>query len=171
MRKLRVMDSFPSPAGLLPADGRLSRLLEINQEMAALRLEQERILQSLLPDSDPELFFDDRRRRIYWGTGSVKLGKKSYLFIKTLWQGKDHLAEFAELEECVWTQRTETKMFVDRSTVTMLVRHTQKNLTEANFPYKIEAVKNFSNQELKGFRLTLPSDKKKILHPKGSRVV
>jgi hypothetical protein len=137
-------------------DSRLHRILEINLQIDVLRREQEQIVQSLLPDEEPELFFDDHLRRIYWGCGSVKLGKKAFLFIKTIWLGENHRAEFAELEESVWTQHLETEMFVSRRTVTMLVRHTQKNLTEAHFPYRIEALKNFSNRELEGFRLVLP---------------
>ena len=171
MRKLSVVNAPRDFGNAISADNRLFRLLEISQEMAVLRQEQEQILKSLLPDTMPELLFDDQRRRIYWGGGSVKLGKKSYLFVKTVWQGEDHKAEFAELEENVWTQYTDRKMFVDRSTVAMLVRHTQKNLTEANFPYEIESIKNFSSQELEGFRLVFPAVKKKILQTEKSMVV
>ena len=171
MVKLKVVNAVQNSAGGIPVDDRLYRLLEISQEIATLRDEQEKILQSLLPNTMPELLFDDLRRRIHWGGGSVKLGKKSYIFVKTVWSGEDHRAEFADLEENVWMQNTEKKMFVDRSTVTMLVRHTQKNLTEANFPYKIESIKNFSSQELEGFRLVLSEDKKKILQAKKNLVV
>jgi len=152
-------------------DNRLYRILEINRQIDNLRQEQERIVQSLLPDVEPELFFDDLRRRIYWGGGSVKLGKKAYMFIKTIWFGENHRAEFAELEENVWTQHVETEMFVARRTVSMLVRHTQNNLTEANFPYKIEALKNFSNQELEGYRLVFPVGQKNILPTKDEGAV
>ena len=171
MVKLKVVDTLQDCVGGVPIDNRLYRLLEISQEMATLRNEQEKILQSLLPETMPELFFDDSRRRIYWGGGSVKLGKKSYIFVKTVWFGEDHQAEFADLEENVWIQNTEKKMFVDRSTVAMLVRHTRKNLTEANFPYEIENIKNFSSQELEGFRLVSLGGKKKILQTGKSRVV
>ena len=153
-------------------DGRLYRLLEINQEMAALRCEQEQILKSLLTNSEPELSFDDQRRRIYWEGGSVKLGKKSYLFVKTVWRGENHQAEFAELEENVWLRHAETEeMFVDRCTVSMLARHTQKNLNEAHFPYLIEPIKNFSGRELEGFRFVFPGQKKKILPQKPESMI
>jgi len=171
MVKLKVVNASQDCVGGIPVDNRIYRLLKISQEMAALRNELEKILQSLLPDTMPELFFDDPRRRIYWGNGSVKLGKKSYIFVKTVWLGEDHKAEFADLEENVWIQNTEKKMFVDRSTVAMLVRHAQKNLTEANFPYEIESIKNFSSQELEGFRLVFSGDKKKILHSEKNWVV
>jgi hypothetical protein len=153
------------------ADHRLYRLLEISQEIADLQREQEQILQSLLPKAMPELVFDDQRRRIYWGGGSVKLGKKSYLFVKTVWNGEEHQADFTELEENVWLEYAENEVFVDRSTVAMLVRHTQKNLIEANFPYEIEGVKNFSNRELEGFRMVFGDDKKKILQSEKTNLV
>ena len=155
----RVLDKVRVSDYPITVDGCLRRLLEVNCQMDVLRRELEQIIQRLLsPNVKQELSFDDHRRRIYWSGGSVKLGKKSYLFIKTLWLGECHQAELAELEENVWAQHIETKAFVARHTVSMLVRHTQKNLTEANFPYKIETVKNFSSQELEGFRLTLPSN-------------
>jgi len=141
----------------------LHRFFEISQQIDALRSEQEKIVRALLPEAKPELFFDDHRRRIYWSGGSVKLGKKSYLLVQTIWTGEDHHAEFTEVEENVWLQHAETEMFVHRCAVAMLVRHTQKNLKEANFPYEIETVKNFSSRELEGFRLVLPDVKKKIL--------
>ena len=152
-------------------DSRLYRLLEINQQIDILRGEHEQILQSLLPEAKPELCFDDHRRRIHWGGGLIKLGKKSYLFVKTIWFGENHQAELTELEENVWTQHWETETFVDRCTVSMLVRHVQKNLNEANFPYEIEAVKNFFSRELEGFRLILRHDKKKTLQSDGTESV
>ena len=152
-------------------DGYLRQLLEVNSQMDALRHEQERIIRLLLPDVKPELSFDDHRRRIYWSGGSVKLGKKSFLFIKTLWQGERHRAEIAELEENVWTQHTETGAFVARRTISMLVRYTEKNLTEANFPYKIEPLKNRFRRELEGFRLILRHNQKKALPSKKEDVV
>jgi hypothetical protein len=131
----------------------LCRLLEINRQMESLRTEQERLLQSLLPDGKPELFFADHKRRISWSGGSVKLGKKSYLFVKTVWLGENHQVEFSELEETVWKKQLAEKMFISLQTVSMLVRHTQKNLTEVGFPYEIESLKNDSSRELEGFRL------------------
>ena len=144
----------------------LYRLSEISRQIDVLRQEQERIFQLLLPDTEPDLFFDDDKRRIYWSGGSVKLGKKSYAFVKTLWHGKDRCADLAELEENVWMKYPETETFIDRCTVTMLARHTQKNLNEVHFCYEIESVKNPSNQELTGFRLILLYPKKKNLQTK-----
>ena len=149
------MDSFRNCDCAIVANAGINRLLEIGDQIDALRREQERITKSLLCDTESELRFDDHRRRVYWAGGSVKLGKKSYLFVKTLWFGENHQAELAELEENIWTQRSATEGFIARRTVSALVLHTQKNLTEAYFPYEIEAVKNFSSRELEGFRLVL----------------
>ena len=167
----KALDSIGSRDYPVTVDGYLRRLLEVNNQMDVLRSELERIVRLLLPDVKPELSFDDQLRRIYWGGGSVKLGKKSYLFIKTLWFGENHQAEIVELEENVWAQQIETKAFVARRTVSMLARHTQKNLTEVNFPYKIEPVKNFSSQELEGFRLVLQNDQKKFFPSQTENVV
>ena len=134
-------------------DSRLHRLIEINRQVETLRSEQERLLQSLLPDAEPELSFADHKRRISWSGGSVKLGKKSYLFVKTIWLGDNHKIEFSVLEESVWGEQLAKKMFISLPTVSMLARHTQKNLTEANFPYVVETIKNDSSRELEGFRL------------------
>lgn len=142
-------------------DDRLRRLLEISRQIEALRNEQERLLQSLLPDAEPELTFADHRRRIGWSGGSVKLGKKSFLFVKTIWLGENHQVEFSELEESVWKKQLKEKMFISLHTVTMLVRHTQKNLIEANFPYEIEPLKKNSSRELEGFRLICRAIRKK----------
>ena len=170
----KIGNAIDSPQGHdyeVMVDARVYRLLEIGNQIDALRREQDRIVQSLLPDTEPELFFNDHLRRIYWDGGSVKLGKKSYLFVKTVWFGKEHQAEFAELEENVWMQRAESKTFVARRTVSTLVQHTQNNLTEVNFPYKIEALKNFSSRELEGFRLVLPDNHKKTCPLQSEEVV
>jgi hypothetical protein len=53
----------------------------------------------------------------------------------------------------------------------MLVRHTQKNLIEANFPYEIEGIKNFSSRELEGFHLVFRENKKKNLRTEKASVV
>jgi len=157
LKKTNVRD-YP-----IAVDGYLRRLIEVHSQLDTLRRELERIVRQITPDVKPELSFNDLRRRIYWNGGSVKLGKKSYSFVKTLWLGKRHQAELAELEENVWTQQIETEAFIARCTISMLVRHTQKNLIEAGFPYKIEPVKNFSSLELEGFQLVLPNNQKKIL--------
>ena len=149
------MGTFRNCDCAIVANAGVYRLLEIGTQIDALRREQEQITKSLLPDTESELHFNDLRRRVYWAGGSVKLGKKSYLFVKTLWFGKNHQAELGDLEESVWTQRSEMEGFVARGTISTLVLHTRKNLMEAHFPYKIEVVKNFFSRELEGFRLVL----------------
>jgi len=143
-------------------DNRLHQILEISQQVVSLCKEQERLLQSFLPDGEQGLSFVDHKRRISWAGGSIKLCKKSYLFVKTIWLGKNHQVEFSELEESVWNKQLEEKgkIFISLQTVSMLVQHTQKNLAESNFPYEIEPLKNNSNQELEGFRLVSQTDRK-----------
>ena len=55
---------------------RLPRILEISRQIESLRNEQDRLLQSLLPDGELELYFDDHKRRINWASGYVKLNKE-----------------------------------------------------------------------------------------------
>ena len=159
--KKAIIDALPSGNSEGMLDSCLCRLLEISRQIEVLRCELDATLQSLLSDAEPELIFNDNRRRISWGNSSVKLGKKSYRFVKTIWLGENHQVTFAEVEENVWGQQIKKKMFVPLSTVAMLVRYTQKNLTEAYFPYKIEPVKNFSSRELEGFRLVSRIARKK----------
>jgi len=141
---------------------RFPRILEISRQINSLCNEQERLIQSLLPDGNLELYFDDNKYRISWGSGYVKLGKKFYLFVKTIWLGKNHQVEFSELEESVWNKQREEKgkMFISQQTIPMLVQDTQKKLEEANFPYEIESLKNNSSQELEGFRLVVQTTRK-----------
>jgi len=139
----------------ITVDCRLHRLLEISQQVVTLCKEQERLLQSFLPDGKQVLSFVDHKRRISWVGGSVKLGKKSYQFVKQLWLGENHQVELSELEESVGNKQLEEKgkMPIIPQTFSKLVQDTQENLVEANFPYEIEILKNNASQELEGFRL------------------
>jgi len=141
---------------------RLPRILAIGRQIESLRNEQERLIRSLLPDGELELYFDDHKRRISWASGSVKLNKKFYLFIKTIWLGKNHQVKFSELEESVWNKQLEEKgkMFISLQTVSMLLQHAQKKLAKANFPYEIEPLKNNSSHGLEGFRLVAQTIRK-----------
>ena len=153
--KEEVQTSPPNGDSGIAVDHRLQRLLEIRQQMVTLCQEQERLLQSFLPDGKQVLSFVDHKRRISWVGGSVKLGKKSYQFVKKLWLGENHQVELSELGESVWNKPLEEKEKkpISPPTVSKLVQETQDNLVEANFPYEIETLKNNSSQELEGFRL------------------
>jgi hypothetical protein len=143
-------------------ESRLHRLIEINRQVVTLCKEQDRLLQSFLPEGDQELSFSDPKRRISWAGGSVKLGKKSYLLVKTIWLSEDHQVEFSELEESTWNKQLEEKgkVFFSPQTISMLVQQTQKNLVEANFPYEIESLKNNSSLGFEGFRLVFQTARK-----------
>ncbi|GHT41928.1 hypothetical protein FACS189443_4320 [Planctomycetales bacterium] len=45
------------------------------------------------------LNFDDVGRTIRWNRGSIRLSKKPYLFVKTLWNAPRHRAEIDTLEK------------------------------------------------------------------------
>ena len=148
----------------ITVDNRLHRLFKINQQIITLCKEQERLLQVFLPDGKQVLSFVDHKRQISWAGGTVKLGKKSYQFVKTLWLGENNQVEFSELEKSVWEKQLEEKEKkpISPLTVSKLVQDTQENLVEANFPYEIETLKNESSQELEGFRLVSHVARKEV---------
>ena len=150
-----VQTSPPKSDSGITVDHRVQRLLEIRQQMVTLCQEQERLLQSFLPDGKQVLSFVDPKRRISWVGGSVKLGKKSYQFVKKLWLGENHQVELSEFEASGGNKPLAEKeiMPLIPQAVAKLIQDTQDNLVEAHFPYEIEILKNNSSQELEGFRL------------------
>ncbi|MCL2711168.1 MAG: hypothetical protein FWE95_09840, partial [Planctomycetaceae bacterium] len=62
--KEEVQTSPPNGDSGIAVDHRLQRLLEIRQQMVTLCQEQERLLQSFLPDGKQVLSFVDHKRRI-----------------------------------------------------------------------------------------------------------
>ncbi|MDR1491938.1 MAG: hypothetical protein LBT05_04360 [Planctomycetaceae bacterium] len=111
--------------------------------------------------NEPELFFDESKRIIQWTGGIVKISRKRFLFLKTLWNAKkyneDKIATIAELEEQVWDDVGDSpqNMFIAKNRLFGLLFHLQNFISSVNFPYKIESVKNFSTGELLGYRLLL----------------
>jgi len=161
----KEMQTSPQNCGCgITVDSPLHRLLEISQQIVTLCKEQERLLQVFLPDGKQVLSFVDHKRQISWAGGTVKLGKKSYQFVKTLWLGENNQVEFSELEKSVWEKQLEEKEKkpISPLTVSKLVQDTQENLVEANFPYEIETLKNESSQELEGFRLVSHVARKEV---------
>jgi DNA-binding response OmpR family regulator len=106
--------------------------------------------------NEPELFFDEQNRTVRWNGGAVKLCRKQFAFIQALWNGTKHSEQLDVLEEYVWQDRhTKKQPFVRRHAIFALVSRTRKNVSNVNFPYKIESIKNFSTLELQGYQLVL----------------
>ncbi|MCL2744645.1 MAG: helix-turn-helix domain-containing protein [Planctomycetaceae bacterium] len=136
-----------------------TRLLEIQKE---IRTHSEQVIQlcdeaaTLLncSETEPELVFDDEKRTIKWEGSYVKLSKKQFVFIKTLWNGKNHTATLDEIEETVWYQTVPAKkMFLVKNTIFALVNRLRNSVIVAEFPYHIESVRIDSDVELSGYRL------------------
>ncbi|MDR1491904.1 MAG: hypothetical protein LBT05_04190 [Planctomycetaceae bacterium] len=63
------------------------------RQLVTLLAEEDQIIRQTLPESqnaEIPLQFDDVKRTISWFGGSVRLAKKQYLLVKTLWQSKEH---------------------------------------------------------------------------------
>jgi len=105
----------------------------------------------------PELFFDEQKHTIRWravdyagGSGSIKLSKKQFALIKTLWNGEDQAATLDKIEEAVYS---ETESFVKKQTLLMLVSRARNSVIGSGFPYEIERIKNAETAELSGYQL------------------
>ncbi|GHT22419.1 hypothetical protein FACS189419_04940 [Planctomycetales bacterium] len=140
-----------------------------NAEFARLQLAiAEEVVRRLAADTQrketpPEvpLRFDDTLRTIQWRGGEVKLGRKKYLIVKTVWKSKKHRASINEIEEVVWGVGNEKfDMFVERKLMSATVAQLQKTLSKSNFPYQLRTIKDGYKHQIKGFLLFLVGTKK-----------
>jgi hypothetical protein len=111
-----------------------------------------------------ELYFETDRRTITWNGGSLKLGHKSWLFIKTLWEGGRHVASVEKIEKVVWGGKVRKKRLVKvgnrtikadtipRNTLNSFLLRLRVHLRGV-FPYKIISVKSRETREIAAYRL------------------
>jgi len=118
------------------------------------------------------LQFDDQSQTVCWLNQSLKLGGKSYLFIKTLWHAPRHRKKTESLEQSVWKTRGRkrkrwatvktkkgvrkvrvTTPFVPQNTLKLFLFRLQNRLQSAQFPYKIMPVKDKKSAEIVGHKL------------------
>ncbi|MDR2757676.1 MAG: hypothetical protein LBC20_18450 [Planctomycetaceae bacterium] len=140
-----------------------NKINNLLHQVDLLRAEEWLIVQSLIPEMEhceEPLDFSDAERIIRWNNGMIQVGPKMYRLIKTLWNSNKHRASLEKIEQKVWNVGTKKNLFVDRHTIFTLVCRAQKELKKHHFPYKILTGKNFSNQEIKGFRLIYAPRKK-----------
>jgi DNA-binding response OmpR family regulator len=150
-----------------------SRLFEIWSEIDShlqqihdLRVEEQTIIHALIPIwecSDIPLEFDDNAQTIRWYGGLIRLSKKPYLLLKTLWTGKNHRATITRVERRVWNAGTRKRPFIERHTLCTLINRVQKTLKENRLPYKIKTLKTkkIPTQEIKGYQLVCARRTKK----------
>ncbi|MDR2114770.1 MAG: hypothetical protein LBP87_00155 [Planctomycetaceae bacterium] len=123
------------------------------QRIVELRSVENQLLDNRLTPAEQlelDLRFDDTNQMIFWLGDSLKLNKKPYLLVKTLWQSSKHRAKLEILEKYVW-KRSEFN-FVPITTIRSLVNRTNKILQKKNFPYRIRTMKK-NHREISGFFL------------------
>jgi DNA-binding response OmpR family regulator len=128
-----------------------------------LRAEEWSIVQLLIPETErceEPLDFNDTKRIIRWNNGMMRVGPKMYRLLKTLWSSRNHRTSLEKIEQKVWKVGTQKKPFIDRHTIFTLICRAQNELKKNHFPYEIITGKNFSTQEIKGFRLVYAPRKK-----------
>ena len=148
---------------------------ELVAKLAELRKQENEIIRQMLRNTEPSevpLLFDDKNQTVTWFDHSLKLGGKSYLFIKTLWQAPMHRKKIEGLEQTVWKSKgtkqnrqitVKTKKgirrvqvasrFLSQNTLKLFLFRLQNRLGAAQFPYKIVPVKNRKNGEIVGYGL------------------
>jgi hypothetical protein len=111
--------------------------------------------------AEPELLFNESQRTVRWKTGTLKLSRKQFLFLKSLWDAKNinenSVATINEIEETIWENigNSAQNMFVSKNRLFGLLFRLRNSISSVDFPYEIEAVKNNSINELAGYRLVL----------------
>ena len=135
-----------------------SRLLEIQKEINAhlmaildLRSEEWFIISTRFRFPGPAITFDGDGRTIRWDDGEIKVGPKSWLFLKTLWRGgKKHRAKLDRIERNVWGEGR----FVPSNTIAQMAKRLSETLKNTNFPYKILPAKKKETLEIQGYQLS-----------------
>ena len=101
------------------------------EKAAALREQLEKMLAA--GERDPvTLMFDKVKRTIYWTGGKVKLGTKSFKFVRLLYHAKNKRATSTHIAKYVWHNATEPQ-----HNINVLYYRLEERLLEANFPYEI----------------------------------
>jgi hypothetical protein len=128
-------------------------------------LENSLIAQQLPINSEIPLRWNEATRMIFWLGGSCRLSPKQFLFVKTLWDGKDHFAEWSDIEETVWAEKIHKKpnqLFVPKNTVSVFLFRLQAKLAKSHFPYTILSVIEKNNQSTSGWCLVITENYKKM---------
>jgi hypothetical protein len=135
--------------------------------ITALLSEVDLLVSSVILTTSPEdieLQFENDRRSISWNGGCLKLGHKSWLFVKALWDGRCHICSVEKIERVVWDSKTRKKRLVkvgDRTIKTDTISRNTfnsflqrlKNGLCGKFPYKIVPVKSRQTLEITAYQL------------------
>ena len=157
---------------------------ELIAKLAELRAKENEILRQMFPGSehsDISLQFDDKNQTVGWFDQSLKLGRKSYLFVKTLWNAPLHRKKTESLEQSVWKSETQKQSrlikvrtkkgvrkvrvasrLLSQNTLKLFLFRLQNRLRSVRFPYKIVPVKNSRIGEIVGYKLKCTQRYRKI---------
>ena len=148
---------------------------ELVAKLAELRAQENELLRQMFAETEPleiSLQFDDDTQTVRWFAKSLKLGGKSYLFLKTLWHAPRHQKKIESLEQNVWKSkkrkqsRLETiktkngtrrvrvsSRFLSQNTLKLFLFRLQNRLRSVHFPYKIVPLKDKKSAETVGYKL------------------
>ena len=151
------------------------RIDELVAKLAELRALENEVIQKMFPVAErPEILlqFDDRSKTVMWFDKSVKLGAKSYRFLKTLWQAPLHRKKIESLEQAVWKSKSQhqerlatvktkrgilkvavASRFVSQNTLKLFLFRLHNRLRSSLFPYKIVPVRGKKSGEIIGYKL------------------
>jgi hypothetical protein len=138
---------------------------ELVETLATLRRQENEIIRQMLSGVEQlevPLQFDDKTQTVRWSGNALKLGGKSYLFVKTLWQAPRHRQKMETLEQSVWKLKEQRRYmsvktkkgirnvqvasrFLSQNTLKLFLFRLQNRLRTAQFPYKIVPVKSRKN--------------------------
>lgn len=140
---------------LQQSDAESLRLIrEATETLRRNQIEREQIEAALFRLPGPELHFDDTRRTISWQDHNIRLGRKSYLFIKTLWNDKKHRAGIERVERIVFKVGDgHRKAFLSGNTLRSFVNRLRTELQKQAFPYELKNSRKNSTQEIRGYFL------------------
>jgi hypothetical protein len=147
------------------------RLVELDRLELSLRRKKSKKIRGVPPES--KLIFNVSKRTVTCEGQAVKLGSKSFLFLKTIWDGTNHRADFDTIEQKVWGERgkkiervteirrnglphrvSQTCEFPNIDKQYKQQENTQKVLEKKSLPIKINSFKNPETLQNEGFAIS-----------------
>ena len=129
------------------------------ERIVELRVHEKSLIALQIPEyAEIPLRLDEARRTIFWLGGFCKLSPKEFLFVKTLWDGKDHFAEWSVIEETVWSERFQKNKpapFVPKNTMKVFLHRLQEKLEQSHFPYTVVSFAENHNHGTNGWCLVV----------------
>jgi hypothetical protein len=174
MRKLELLSNSENTQAYSEIQQEIDYII---QRLVFLRAKVGKLTQNELNDEKQEevlLSFEDASQMIFWGSGSMHLPQKQYLFVKTIWNTNNRTATLDIIEENIWDvkddDKSERPKFILHNTICELVRRTRNSMNRAKFPYEIVSIivkqtaesndKCRNYNELQGYKLVVKKHEK-----------